>query len=100
MLRLLKVTENSLHPAYQDGDYVLTSRIPILFKSLRPGEAVVFRQEIYGTLIKLVERVDRERQEIYVIGLREESVDSRRFGPIHYKDIIGKVIWHIPKPGG
>ncbi len=99
MLRLIKVTENSLHPLYQDGDYVLTSRIPILFGALRPGDAVVFRHEIYGTLIKLVDQFDRGKDEIRVIGLHENSVDSRLFGPVHSGDLIGKVIWHIRKPG-
>ena len=98
MLRLIKVTENSLTPLYQDGDYVLTSRVPILFGALKPGDAVVFRHEIYGTLIKIIERLDRARDEISVMGLHENSVDSRRFGPIHSGDIVGKVIGHIRKP--
>lgn len=99
MLRLLKVTGTSLVPAYRDGDFVLTSKIPILLRRLHPGDALAFRHEIYGTLIKLVQRVDLDRDEIEVVGLHEHSVDSRRFGPIHRRDVIGKVVWHIPKPG-
>ena len=99
MLRLLKVSGISLYPDYQDGDYVLTSRIPIHFRSLHPGDVIAFRHETYGTLIKIVQHLDHDRDEIYVIGLREDSVDSRRFGPVAHGDVIGKVIWHIRKPG-
>lgn len=95
MLRLFKVTESSLYPAYQDGDFVLISKIPILFGRLKPGDTVVFRHPVYGTLIKQVQSLDGG--ELRVIGLVEESIDSRVFGPIRVQDVIGKVIWHIPK---
>jgi hypothetical protein len=98
MLRFLKVSESSLYPAYQDGDFVLISKIPILFGRLRPGDAVVFRHAIYGTMIKLVQQIGPGPGEIFVIGLSEESVDSRRFGPIPIHDLQGKVIWHIRRP--
>lgn len=98
MLRFLKVTEHSLQPAYRDGDFVLISKVPILFGGPRPGDTIVFHRDPYGTLIKLVQRVDLARDEIFVIGLAEESIDSRQFGPIHSKDILGKVIWHISRP--
>jgi signal peptidase I len=99
MLNLVKVTGRSLQPEYLDGDFVLTSKIPILFGKIQPGDVIVFRHEMYGVLIKIVTRLHRDRDEIFVIGLQEDSVDSRRFGPISFKDVIGKVIWHIQKPG-
>ncbi len=98
MLKVLKVSENSLSPAYQEGDYVVISTIPLIFGAPRRGDVVVFRHAVYGTLIKMVEAVMPGGEELRVVGTHADSVDSRRFGPISRQDIIGKVIWHIKKP--
>ncbi len=98
MLRLLKVSENSLSPVYQEGDYVVISTIPLLFGAPRRGDVVVFRHALYGTLIKMVEAVAPGGEELSVVGTHADSVDSRRFGPISRKDVLGKVIWHIKGP--
>ncbi|MDR3574463.1 MAG: S26 family signal peptidase [Anaerolineaceae bacterium] len=97
MLKLLKVAGASLEPIYQDGDFVIISKIPILFDSVRKGDVVVFRHEVYGTLIKRVERFVPEQDGYYVLGTRPDSIDSRLIGVIPKKDVIGKVIWHISK---
>jgi signal peptidase I len=97
LLQLLKVCGQSLYPAYQDGDFVLVSRLPILVRGIRPGDAVVFRHPRLGKLIKLVLRLEADGRMVYLIGLDENSVDSRRFGAIPRADILGKVIRHIPK---
>jgi type IV secretory pathway protease TraF len=98
MLKLLKVSENSLSPAYQEGDYVVVSTVPLLFGAPRRGDIIVFRHEVYGTMIKMVEAVAPGGEEFSVVGTRPESVDSRRFGPISRQSVVGKVIWHIKKP--
>ncbi len=95
MLKLLKVCENSLSPAYQEGDYVMVITVPLLFGAPRRGDVIVFRHEIYGTMIKVVEAVSPGGQEFSVVGTHADSVDSRRFGPVSRKDVVGKVIWHI-----
>ena len=96
-LQLLKVSGYSLYPAYRDGDYVLVSKIPILFQGIRPGDVVVFRHSYLGKLIKLVERLESRGRSVFVVGLDEDSVDSRAFGAIPSNQVLGKVIWHIPK---
>ena len=98
MLRLLRVSGESLSPAYQKGDFVLVAKIPFLLRVLRRGDVVVFRHPLHGTMIKQVERVLPDRDEIYVAGTHKYSVDSRSFGAIHKRDVVGKVIWHIKKP--
>ena len=99
MLKLLKVSENSLSPVYQEGDYVVVSIVPLLFGAPKRGDVIVFRHAVYGTMIKMVEAVAPGGEEFSVVGTRTDSVDSRRFGPISRQDVIGKVIWHIKKPG-
>jgi signal peptidase I len=98
MVRLLKVSGNSLTPDYRDGDFVLVSKIPYLFYEIKQGDIIAFRHKEYGTMIKKVEDVAPSVGEIHVIGTHENSVDSRRFGPITSDDMLGKVIWHVKKP--
>jgi len=98
MFKLLRISGHSLLPTYRDGDYVLISRIPHLFRPVKQGDIVAFRHKTYGLMIKKVHSVVPERSEIYVIGTHEASVDSRHFGAIRRKDVLGTVIWHIARP--
>lgn len=98
MFKLLKVSGSSLLPKYRDGDFVLVSKIPYLFAPIKPGEVVAFRHTTYGTLIKQVQSVKPGGDEIHVVGTQEHSVDSRHFGAVRKRDLLGKVIWHIKKP--
>lgn len=98
MLRLIKVSGNSLSPQYGEGDFVLVIKIPLLFNLLKQGDTIVFNHPNYGILIKKVDNIDKERRKIFVIGSHAFSVDSREFGPIGREALIGKVIWHVRKP--
>jgi nickel-type superoxide dismutase maturation protease len=98
MFRLLKVTGDSLYPAYRQGDFVLVTKIPFLLNSIRQGDVIVFNHPAYGTLIKRVESVSADHDAYVVRGAHENSVDSRQFGPVDRGALVGKVIWHISKP--
>ncbi len=99
MLKLLKVSGDSLSPVYQEGDFVVIAKIPLFFnQSPRPGDVVVFDHPVFGTMIKLVETVALDKNELFVVGTHQDSVDSRRFGPISLQSVIGKVVFHIKKP--
>lgn len=97
MLRLLRITGNSLTPAYQEGDFVFISKIPFLFHPLRPGDVIAFRQPGYGLLIKQVERIEPGGGAVFVTGSHPESIDSRHFGSIPRQAVLGRVIAHIRK---
>jgi len=98
MLRLIKVSGDSLHPGYRSGDFVVISKIPVLFNWLRAGDVVVFNRQPYGLLVKRIERVEAGGERIYVLGTQLHSVDSREFGWIDRKDVLGKVIVHAKRP--
>ncbi len=98
MLRVIKVTGESLSPEYQEGDYVVVTTIPFFLNRIRVGDIIVFRQSPYGTMIKRVERLLPEGRQYFVVGAHPQSVDSRQFGPVPREALIGKLIWHIPKP--
>ncbi len=96
MLRIFRVSGESLTPEYQHGDFVLVSKIPFLFHPPIEGDVIAFHQPGYGLLIKRVQAID-EIGGITVLGTQLDSTDSRVFGAVQRKDIIGKVIWHIRK---
>jgi signal peptidase I len=98
MLKFVKISDNSLSPEYQEGDYVLIAKIPLFLALLGRGDIVVFRHRLYGVMIKKVSRVAGDGGQIYVIGTHENSVDSRHFGAVRKDALIGKVIWHIGRP--
>lgn len=89
MIKILRIQGESMMPEYQDGEFVL------IWRTSRPkvGDVVVFDNELYGILIKQVEKITE--QGVYVIGTGENSLDSRRLGPVNPEKIQGKVIWHI-----
>jgi phage repressor protein C with HTH and peptisase S24 domain len=97
MLKLLKISGYSLTPDYRDGDFVLVSKVPFLFRPPQSGDVVAFRRPPYGTLIKRVKYIDPDGG-LFVIGTHNESVDSREFGEVSQDALIGKVIWHVRNP--
>jgi len=99
MLRLFKVKGDSLVPDYREGDFVVIIKIPLLWFKLQPGDVVVFRHPEYGTMIKKIEHFTPDGESVFVIGTHPGSVDSRRFGPVPRRDLVGRVIWHVHKPG-
>ncbi len=98
LFKLIRVSGESLLPEYRSGDFVIVSKIPLFFTPLKKGDMIVLKHRLYGTLIKKVEALAPEKDEIFVIGTHENSLDSRHFGAISKKDLVGKVIGHIPKP--
>lgn len=98
MLRRIKVSGDSLSPDYKEGDFVITVKIPLFLRWLRPGDVIVFEQPAYGVLIKQVDWVDIPLNQVFVTGKNPGSIDSRTFGPIPASNLIGKVIWHISRP--
>jgi signal peptidase I len=96
MLRLFKVTGKSLEPIYQEGDFVLTSKIPFYIRAPRKWDFIVFRHVRLGVLIKRIERVTPAGA-LYVTGTRPSSHDSDDFGVIAPEDVLGKVVAAVKK---
>ena len=97
MFKIVKVSGRSLEPLYQNGDFVLISKIPVFLKRLKRGDVVVIEHPRYGTLIKQVERLEAGAEQVFVLGIHDGSIDSRLFGAVPRKLITGKVIWHISR---
>jgi signal peptidase I len=97
ILHLYKVTEQSLAPVFQEGDFVIILKIPFLFDHYKEGDVVVFNQITYGRMIKRVQAVSPAGDALFVIGSHPNSVDSREFGSIPIQSVLGKVVWHFRK---
>ncbi len=97
MLRIIKVTGDSMSPDFQEGDFVLLATAPFFLKRLKVGDTIVFQHKLYGTLIKRIVSFDPETAEAYIEGTRPDSLDSRRLGTIRRENIRGKVIAHFSK---
>jgi len=94
MLKIIKVTGESLSPDIQEGDYVLIGTCSFLFP-IKKGDTVVFVHPHYGRMIKKVTGIQKKPQTITVSGTHPQSVDSRDFGNISRALITGKVLLHI-----
>lgn len=92
MLKIIKVTGNSLSPFFLPGDYVLVWRSPRRFNHLAQGDFIVFDHVEYGRLIKKVIHNDPGHRSLQVEGIHPDSIPGQVLGQIFYKDILGKVI--------
>jgi len=95
MLRILKVSGNSLTSILENGDYIIISKIPVVLNRLYRGDIVVFQNASFGVLVKKIEDINFTTNEIFVSGTHRDSVNSRILGAVNKKDIIGKMIFHI-----
>jgi nickel-type superoxide dismutase maturation protease len=86
--KAVRVEGNSMFPTLKDGDIVL-----INFRAKLSKAAIVLANHPYknSKLIKRIKDID-ENGSYYLIGDNlAESIDSRTFGVILRKDILGKV---------
>ncbi len=80
-----------MEPKINDGEHVIATNIPFILKKLKTNDIIVFKK--YGQyFVKKIFRITKG--EYFVIGEnKNDSLDSRRFGAISFKDICGKVIY-------
>jgi signal peptidase I len=85
-----------MEPSYRSGDYVLVGTARWLWKA-KPGDAIVFRHQHLGVLIKRVVGVDAERKSYAVEGTHSDSTDAANLGPAPFGSVIGRVLLHVPR---
>ncbi len=89
------VQGNSMHPCYKEGETVLINKFAYLLSSPKIGDVIVIIDPRDSRFI--LKRIAKIAQKKYfVLGDNEkESTDSRTFGWIIKKQIIGKVFIHL-----
>lgn len=91
LLAFLKIEGHSMSPFLQSQDIILASSIPYLFSNPKENDVVIAK--INGK--NFVKRIRAIVQEKYYLegDNKTDSMDSRNFGPVIKKNIVGKVIF-------
>lgn len=93
-IRRLAVAGSSMSPAFQAGDRL----VAVWPWPVRPGQVVALRDPRDGRL--LVKRVAGVRNGLVeVLGDNPSaSTDSRHFGPVPHRNLIGRVVYRYHPP--
>ena len=74
---------------FKENDVVLVNRLSYFLSPPKIGDLIVLKREKY--IIKRIKKIKNNKY--FVVGdNKKESTDSRRFGWIDRKDIVGKVL--------
>lgn len=92
MLMLKKVTEPSMVPVLNPGDWIVMVRRP--FCKVRRGDLVLIEHPLFGNLLKKVDGMLAGK--VSVIANQPEGMDSRTFGLVDMSWIKGKLLFKIP----
>ena len=95
LLARFRIYGHSMEPIIKNGDVVLLSVIPYLFSKPKTSNIVAFiDKKSKKFFIKRINKINRDK--FFVKGDNEEdSLDSRKFGWIEKKEIVGKVIRNL-----
>lgn len=81
-------------PAFKEGDRLFASPIPYWFFSPRAGDAVILLHPFQKKcILKRIKTVLPEERYLVAGDNEEESTDSRSFGSVSKRHIIGKVLF-------
>ena len=89
-IKKLKISGHSMEPILKNGDIVLINRLAYVFSSPKKGDIIAAKIN-KKVFIKRITKIDNNK--FFLCGdNQKDSLDSRKFGLISKKDIIGKVI--------
>lgn len=89
MRRAIYVKGRSMEPTLVEGEYLSCNTSRKAKKAIKVGDIIVFKRDGYA-VIKRVTKIFRNAY--FVIGdNKKHSIDSRQYGSISYKDVIGVV---------
>lgn len=95
LLSRFKVLGKSMEPLICEGQSLLVSFLPYFFRKPKAGEIIVLRSpKDKRYVVKRIQKIEKDRY--FVVGdNKDKSTDSREFGLITKKDIVGKVIYYV-----
>ncbi len=95
--RIFKIRDRSMEPYLKTGDYVVACAFPLRISALKAGDVVVCRHPSKDmVLVKRVRSIDGRG--LFLEGDNKAmSSDSRDFGRVEIRSVIGKVLFRVPK---
>ena len=94
LLARFKIIGHSMEPQIRNGETVLVSNIPYLFKTPQISDIVAFKIKTNQILIKRIVRIQNKKY--FVEGdNKKDSLDSRKLGAISKNQIIGEIIYKL-----
>lgn len=79
---------------YKEGETVFVNKLSYFLKKIKIGDVVAVKNQEAKIFIKRIAKIKGEK--LFVLGDNlKESIDSRHFGWILRKDILGKVVFKI-----
>lgn len=103
-LKLVVVTGNSMSPTLPNNSYALVDKYLFKLFKINQGDILLFRKDKEEVVKKIVgfpnstiniegKEIKLGENEIFILGENlPESIDSRTYGPLNIKNIIGKVV--------
>lgn len=93
LLRKFKILGHSMEPAFKNGDIVIASNIPYIFRKPKVKDviAALVKEKIY---IKRVKNINNGKYFIEGDNKRD-SIDSKKLGSINKKQILGKIVYKV-----
>jgi signal peptidase I len=85
---------HSMEPLFGEGDKVIINKLAYLFTKPKLGDVVAFKEntERGKILLKKIKRGSDNGQYFVVGANKNDSQDSRQFGPIAKSQILGKLL--------
>ncbi|WP_353405721.1 S24/S26 family peptidase [Pseudoteredinibacter isoporae] len=93
MLRLYKVTGDSMAPRFQSGDYLLLSTV---FFRLQNEDLLVYQHPAFGAIFKQVSGI--ENTGFQLRSYNPAGISQEKIGLCNRDRIVGKMLWHFARP--
>lgn len=98
LLSIFKVSGHSMQPSFKEGQKLIVSSIPYFLREPKVGDVIIIRDPSDGRLLlKRINEVRLRKQYLVAGDNPGDSRDSRTFGAIERKNILGKVILNLTK---
>ncbi|HLC59340.1 MAG TPA: S26 family signal peptidase [archaeon] len=93
---VFRIEDKSMEPYLKSGDYVIVNKIAYAFKNPVKNDVVVLKHR-NRFLVKRVGKILEDRYFVKGDNVKS-SKDSRHFGPVDKKSIVGKVLFISARP--
>ena len=98
-LQVFTVLSGSMEPTYHTGSIIYVKEVD--YKSLQIGDPITFMMDEDTIVTHRITEIlpDAEDPEVLRFRTKGDANDAEDGTPVHYKNVIGKPVFSIPKVG-